>query len=236
MGDLLATKDLAVSYGALTALRGFSVSLAEGAIAAVLGANGAGKSSAIRAIAGLTPARGSILMDGRSIGRLPARKRSRLGIGYVPEGRRLFPGLTVQETLELACFDGTAARRARLAEVFGLFPDLQNQRRRRAWQLSGGQQQMLAIGRALMSGPRLLLMDEPSFGLAPALLDTVLDRLREIADRGTAVLIAEQNAAVLRIANTALILQNGEVVAEGPAKAVADDSALARAYMGGAPA
>ena len=210
-----------------------ALSLPPGRITALLGANGAGKSSVLKAVMGLAPSRGDIAFDGRRLAGLPPRRRARLGIGYVPEGRRLFPGLTVQETLDLACFGGAGARRDASARVFDLFPDLAAHRGRAAWQLSGGQQQMLAIGRALMGAPRLLLMDEPSFGLAPVLLDGVLDRLREIAAAGAAILVAEQNAAVLDIADHALVMRGGEAIAEGAPAALSRD-ALSEAYLGGA--
>ena len=231
MTGLLTISGLHVSYGAVTAVADLTLSLAPGRITALLGANGAGKSSVLKAVIGLAPCRGEIAFDGRRLAGLPPRRRARLGIGYVPEGRRLFPGLTVQETLDLACFGGAGARQAASARVFDLFPALAAHRGRAAWQLSGGQQQMLAIGRALMAAPRLLLMDEPSFGLAPALLDTVLDRLREIADSGTAILIAEQNTAVLDIADLAVVIQGGRAIADGAPDALAS-KALADAYLG----
>lgn len=230
MSARLAIENLAVRRGAVTTLRPLSATLEAGQILAVLGANGAGKSSLMQALIGLVPATGEIRLEGRPLGRLSPAARARAGLGYAPEGRRLFPGLTVQETLDLACFDGRASRQDRRDLVFALFSQLADNRRQPAWQLSGGQQQMLSIGRALMSAPSVLLLDEPSFGLAPALLDSLLDTLGEIASAGTAILIAEQNIAALDIADRAIVLRLGEAVAAG---APADiRSALADAYVG----
>ena len=227
----LTISGLHVRYGEVAAVSDLALALPEGQTAALLGANGAGKSSVLKAVMGLAAYRGEIVFGGRQLAGLSPRQRARAGIGYVPEGRRLFPSLTVQETLDLACFGNGAVRRTAADRVFSLFPDLAAHRRRAAWQLSGGQQQMLAIGRALMASPRLLLMDEPSFGLAPALLDTVLERLRKIARGGTAILIAEQNAAVLDIADHAVVLRGGVAIAEG-APATLTEDALSGAYLG----
>jgi branched-chain amino acid transport system ATP-binding protein len=224
---LLSIQDLTVETGGILALHDLSASLNGGEVLAVLGANGAGKSSLLRAIMGLeTIARGCVVLDGEDLVSRKPRDRAALGIGFCPEGRRLFPGLTVDETLAVA-FDGPGkARRARIEEMFGNFPALADKRRERAWSLSGGQQQMLAIARAIMNHPRLVLLDEPTLGLAPMIIDEVVEAIGRITVGGAGVLLAEQNAAhALRAADRALILVRGEVVHTG----VADDLSVERA-------
>jgi branched-chain amino acid transport system ATP-binding protein len=231
---LLSVERLSVGEGAFLALDEVSLSLARGEALALLGANGAGKTTLLRALVGLAPVRsGTIRIDGEDVTRLPPERRARLGIGYVPEGRRVFPGMSVRDNLEVAAREGAAARRRLLAEVYELFPDLAAREETAAWQLSGGQQQMLAIGRALMTRPKLLLLDEPSLGLAPRLAAELFARIAAIAEGGTAVLLAEQNVArALRVASRAVLLRLGRVVAEGDAAALGASPELHDAFFG----
>lgn len=231
---LLSVERLSVGEGAFLALDEVSLSLGRGEALALLGANGAGKTTLLRALVGLAPVRsGTIRIDGEDVTRLPPERRARLGIGYVPEGRRVFPGMSVRDNLEVAAREGAAARRRLLAEVYELFPDLAAREETAAWQLSGGQQQMLAIGRALMTRPKLLLLDEPSLGLAPKLAAELFARIATIAEGGTAVLLAEQNVArAARVASRAVLLRLGRVVAEGDAAALAASPELHDAFFG----
>jgi len=210
---------------------GLNVRVQAGEIVALLGANGAGKTTLLRAIMGFGGFAGRIRLDGRELGNAPPFRRNRMGIGYCPEGRRVFPRMTVRETLMVAARSQATAR---LAEIFSLFPALAAREGALAGQLSGGEQQMLATGRALMTGPKLLLLDEPSLGLSPLLTETVLTRLRDIAVRGTAILVAEQNAAnALAVADRAYLLRLGRIVREGPAVELRADPALEEAFLGG---
>lgn len=211
-----------------------SLSVGAVEIVALLGANGAGKSRLIETLAGLRRTEGQILLGGTPIQDLPPERRARLGLGYVPQGRRLFPGLSVEDTLLAANFEGAAARRRRLEGVLSTFPDLAERLATRAWQLSGGQQQMLAIGRALMSAPGLLILDEPSTGLAPKLAASLLASLPGIAAESAGILLAEQNArAALRVATRAYVLRDGHVAAEGPADELRREPALADLFLSG---
>jgi branched-chain amino acid transport system ATP-binding protein len=232
---LLSVQDLQVRYGAVPALHGVSLQVGAQQAVALLGANGAGKSTLMKAVIGLLPtAAGRILLDGRPIEGLPADRRARLGIGYCPEGRRVFPGLTVRENLLVACWGNAKLRERRVEGVYALFPALAEYRRALAWQLSGGQQQMLAIGRSLMDAPRLLLLDEPSLGLSPRLTDEVLGRVPAIVAGGTAVLLAEQNAVkALRIATSGVLFARGRVAAVGSAAELATGGDLRAAFLGG---
>jgi branched-chain amino acid transport system ATP-binding protein len=216
---LLTLTSLSVSYGGAPVVNAVSLTIAPGEILALLGSNGAGKSSLMRAIIGLEPAAsGRILLDGTDITALSPERRARMGLGYIPEGRRVFPGMTVRDNLEVASFAPKAARISRIERVFTLFPQLRTKSRDRAWQLSGGQQQMLAIGRALMGEPRLLLLDEPSMGLSPRLTAEVMTTVRAIAAGGTAVLLAEQAATrALQAADRGLWLHLGRVADTGSA-------------------
>lgn len=214
MNPLLAVDGLTVGHGPLIALHAMSLEIAPGEVVALVGGNGAGKSTLLKAVMGLIPAQsGSLHFDGEAIDALPPWARARRGLGYCPEGRRVFPGLTVEENLDVV-----AHRDARVDSIYKLFPALALRRNALGWQLSGGEQQMLAVGRALMAMPRLLLLDEPSLGLSPRLAGELLTRLRTIAHQGTAVLLAEQNAApALAIADRAYVLGLGRVVDHGPA-------------------
>jgi branched-chain amino acid transport system ATP-binding protein len=232
--SLLAVAGLGVAYGPIVALRGVGISVAAGEAVALLGANGAGKSSLLRAIMGLVPvATGTIAFAGREIATLPPERRARLGLGYAPEGRRVFAGMSVDDNLDVACRSGAAERARRRASVLSLFPQLAEHAARRAWQLSGGQQQMLAVGRALMTGPSILLLDEPSLGLSPLLAAQLLASIRQICDGGMAVLLAEQNVAqALAICDRAYVLEAGRLVRAGAAGDLAQDPAIRQAFLG----
>ncbi len=232
---LLSINALEVRYDAVPALLGVSLVVGTGEAVALLGANGAGKSTLMKAVIGLLrPAAGRIAFDGRPIDVLRADRRARLGIGYCPEGRRTFPGMTVRENLAVACWGNARVRTRRMDEIYAMFPALAERQSTRAWQLSGGQQQMLALGRSLMDAPRLLLLDEPSLGLSPLLTDEVLGRIPDIVAGGTSVLLAEQNAAkALRICTRAVVLKLGRVVAMGPAADLAASEEVRAAFLGG---
>src|SRR5437867_1410244 len=207
---LLSIDRVSASYGRVVALRDVSLTVFEGEAVALIGANGAGKSTLFKTIIGfLQPRGGGLSFKGRPVVALPPEKRVQLGIGYAPEGRRVFPGLSVRENLEVATMGGKRAQREQLlGQVFEMFPQLAERQDARGWQLSGGQQQMLAIGRALMGAPKLLLLDEPSLGLAPKLVDEVLGRVPSIVARGTSVLLAEQNVTkALRYCDRAYVME-----------------------------
>ncbi len=232
---VLEVRDLHVSYGAIEALKGISVLLSEGEIVTLIGANGAGKSTTLRAIMGLTPARGGeIRFRGEPILSTPTFRLVRSGLTLVPEGRAIFANLSVRENLEM----GAYARRDPAIErdfekVFRIFPRLKERESQTAGTLSGGEQQMLAIGRALMSQPKVLLLDEPSLGLAPILVHTIFEAIEEIHREGTPVLLVEQNAnAALKHSNRAYVLETGTVSLEGPSEEVAANPKVKEAYLG----
>jgi len=233
---LLSVEALVCRYEAALALDRVSLQVRAGEIVSVIGANGAGKSTLLRAVSGLiAPASGRVHLDGQDITGRPAEAIVRLGVSHVPEGRRLFLGLSVADNLEMGA---VAARRRQWREdaerVFEMFPLLGERRRQMAWSLSGGQQQMLAVGRALMARPRLLLLDEPSLGLAPLMVQEVLRRVVEINRDGTAILLAEQNARLaLRISHRAVVLASGAVVLEEAASVLAADGRVRALYLGG---
>jgi branched-chain amino acid transport system ATP-binding protein len=232
---MLEAKDLRVSYGKVEAVRGVSLSVQAGKVTLVLGANGAGKTTTLKAIAGLTPPdSGRILLDGSDIaGNLPHRIVRR-GVVLVPEGRRVFGPLEVQENLRLGAYSAPkAAYQSSLAKVYEMFPILEQRRAGAAGLLSGGEQQMLAFGRALMSEPKVMLMDEPSMGLAPTVVDSILEKVRVMADSGIGVLMVEQNAeAGLEIADHVVAMARGEVVFSGLASDAAANSSVLRAFLG----
>lgn len=233
----LTVEGLRAGYGAVEALHGVSLRVEPGEIVALLGANGAGKSTALRAISGLLkPSAGEIRLDGESLRGVPPHGIVARGLVQVPEGRRLFATLTVRENLETGAFtraDGNGVGESRRL-VHRLFPVLHERERQLAGTLSGGEQQMLAIGRALLAAPRVLLLDEPSLGLSPILVRTILAALREINATGVTVLLVEQNArAALRLAHRAYVLVTGTVALEGPAGELLDDPAVRKAYLGG---
>ena len=228
MNPLLKIDRLTARYGQITALENVSLEVHAGEAVALLGANGAGKSTLLKTVMGfVAPAAGAVELDGRALAGVSVAGRSRLGLGYSPEGRRVFPGMTVRENLEVA------SRGASIEELFDIFPALKEKEHALGWQLSGGQQQMLAIGRALMTRPRLLLLDEPSLGLSPILTREVLERVRTIVARGTAVLLAEQNVAkALDVAQRAYVLQVGRIVEAGSTKELRDNPHIKEAFLG----
>jgi len=236
---LLEVIDLEVFYGAIQAIRGISFTVNEGEVVTLIGANGAGKTTTMKTVSGVRPvARGKVLFDGKDITRVPAFKRVEMGICQAPEGRGIFPGMSVRENLEMGLYARrdrkSAAAKSELERVLGLFPRLQERISQSGGTLSGGEQQMLAIARALMSKPRLLLLDEPSMGLAPKLIAQIFSIITEINDAGTTVLLVEQNAAqALRRAHRAYVLETGRVVKEGAGAALLDDDAVRAAYLGG---
>jgi branched-chain amino acid transport system ATP-binding protein len=234
MSALLNIESLSVSYGQVSALREVSIAVDAGEAVALVGANGAGKSTLFKSITGfLRPRGGHLHFLGRDMSGISPQRRARLGLGYAPEGRRVFPGMTVRENLEVAVFAGKAEREQRLQRAFALFPQLGERQSQLAWQLSGGQQQMLAIGRALKGRPRLLLLDEPSLGLSPKLADEVLAAVRLIVRDGTAVLLAEQNVRkALAYCERAYVLEIGRVVLAGATSALRDTEEIRRAYLG----
>lgn len=235
MTDLLEIDKLCVWYGPVSALKDATLSVRSGEAVALVGANGAGKSTLFKSIVGfLRPKSGSLRFLGRDVTGLRTARRIRLGLGYAPEGRRVFPGLTVRENLEVAVFAGKAERDRRVARAFDLFPQLAGRADALGWQLSGGQQQMLAIGRALMGRPLLLLLDEPSLGLSPKLADEVLAGIRGIVKDGTSVLLAEQNVSkALTCCDRAYVLEVGKIVLSGIASDLRDTDEIRRAFLGG---
>ena len=229
---MLRLHDVSASYRGLKALQGVSLEVAKGEVVAVVGANGAGKSTLLKAIAGQVATTGTIELEGQSLARVPAHRITRMGIGLVPEGRRLFPRLSVEGNLRLGAYAkrGEADRFKPLELVFSLFPRLQE---RLAQTLSGGEQQMLAIGRALMTQPRLLMLDEPSQGIMPKLVDDIFAAVVRIRALGVTILLVEQRLAeALEIADRAYVLQTGRVVMSGPAREIAADADVRRAYLG----
>src|SRR5438105_8216851 len=231
---LIEVDDIEVRYGAIRALKGISFRANAGEIVALLGANGAGKTTTQKTVSGmLRPTRGSITFDGRRIDGIPAHELVGLGICHVPEGRHVFPRMTVAENLDMASFRFRHADPSDLEMVLALFPRLHERFTQQAGTLSGGEQQMLAIGRALMGKPRLLLLDEPSMGLAPMIVDQIFQIIREINATGVTVLLVEQNAAqALALANRGYVLQTGELVLEGTGTELLADDRVRAAYLG----
>ena len=233
---LLEIKDLTLLYGRIQALHGISLVVNEGEVVALIGANGAGKTTTMRAISGLRPvATGSIVFDGTDVTRMRADLRVVRGISQSPEGRGVFPGMTVLENLEMGAYTrrDRAAVATDLDRVFELFPRLKERRRQAGGTLSGGEQQMLAVGRALMSRPKLLLLDEPSMGLAPMLIQQIFDIITEINQQGTTVLLVEQNAQqALSRAHRGYVLETGRIVKEGTGQELLHDPAVKEAYLG----
>ena len=235
--SLLRVDRLAVHYGGIRAVREVSFEVGEGETICVIGANGAGKSTTLRALVGLAEAAaGTITYDDRDVTRVPVHARVRLGLSLVPEGRGIFPRMTVTENLLMGAYqhDDRAAIEQDLARVLALFPRLAERRVQVAGTLSGGEQQMLAVGRALMSRPRLLLLDEPSMGLAPIVVEKIFDTLREVAAQGVTLLLVEQNANLaLQLSDRGYVLDNGQVTISGPAAALLEDPRVRAAYLGG---
>jgi len=234
---MLQVDDIALYYGNIAAVKGLSLRVHKGEIVTLIGSNGAGKSTTLRAISGLIkPRAGSISFLGERLNGVQGHEIVKRGICQSPEGRRIFPRMTVSENLDLGAFlrndkEGIAADRAR---VLDLFPRLADRISQKAGTMSGGEQQMLAVARALMGSPQLLLLDEPSMGLAPVLVDLIFDTIETIREQGTTVLVVEQNAlAALRIADYAYVLESGTLKLEGPAAPMAEDDEIVRAYLGG---
>ena len=232
---LLELDDVHVYYGKIEAIRGISFEVNEGEIVTLIGANGAGKSTTLKTISGLrTVAQGEIRFNGQVITRMPGHKRVLAGIGQAPEGRGIFPGMTVVENLHMGAYARSGDFSKDLAKVYDLFPRLAERKRQAGGTLSGGEQQMLAIGRALMSEPKVLLLDEPSMGLAPMLVNQIFSIIEEINRRGTTILLVEQNAhQALKIAHRAYVLEIGRIVKSAPAADLLDDPEVKAAYLGG---
>jgi len=232
---VLSVENLRSGYGRIEALHGVSLDVATGEIVTLVGANGAGKTTSLRAISGVQPiSSGRICFDGRSIERTPAHERVALGIAQVPEGRQLFASLSVEDNLKLGAWSRrTIASGTDLYRVYDLFPMLAELRHALAGALSGGQQQLLAIGRALMANPRLLLLDEPSMGLAPILVDQIFDVIQQLKREGLTLLLVEQNAmAALGIADRVYVLETGTILASGTAAEIKRDDRIREAYLG----
>jgi branched-chain amino acid transport system ATP-binding protein len=231
---LLDVKNIEVRYGAIAALKGISFEVREGEIVALLGANGAGKTTTQKTVSGmLRPVLGSITFAGKRIDGIPAHELIRLGICHVPEGRHVFPRMTVAENLDMGAFRFKTIDQADIERVLELFPRLRERFKQLAGTLSGGEQQMLAIGRALMGKPRLLLLDEPSMGLAPLIVAQIFDIVREINQTGVTVLLVEQNAAqALALANRGYVLETGEIVLDGTGQELLADDRIRAAYLG----
>ena len=233
---MLEIKDLNVYYGVIQALQGISFEVNEGEVIALIGANGAGKTTTLHTLTGLISAKsGSIVLDGKDITKTPAHKIVKMGIAHVPEGRRIFQNLTVLDNIRLGAFtrkdkDGIAAD---VEKVYKLFPRLEERKTQIAGTLSGGEQQMLAMGRALMSKPRIVVMDEPSMGLSPILVSEIFDIIENIREQGTTVLLVEQNAKkALSIADRAYVLETGKIVLSGKASDLINDESVKKAYLG----
>ncbi len=235
---VLRIDGLQTYYGKIHALRGISLSVQEGQIVTLLGANGAGKSTTLKTISGLVrSAAGKITFLGKDITTAPPHDIVRMGLIHAPEGRRIFKGLSVQENLDLGGFTNAqdkAGKERRLQYIFELFPILFERRRQDSALLSGGEQQMLAIGRALMTEPKLMLLDEPSMGLAPFLIQAIMKIIRKLNEQGTTILLVEQNAKVaLKLADYGYVLETGQIVIEGDGATLRQDESIVKAYLGG---
>ena len=233
---MLEVKDLEVYYGMIQALKGISFSVNEGEVIALIGANGAGKTTTLHTITGLLSAKkGSVLFEGKDITKVPGHKIVSMGMAHVPEGRRIFAQLSVLQNLRMGAYtrkDKDEIEQS-LQMVFKRFPRLEERRGQMAGTLSGGEQQMLAMGRALMSKPKIILMDEPSMGLSPIFVNEIFDIIREVSKGGTTVLLVEQNAKkALSIADRAYVLETGSIVLEGRAEALLADDSIKKAYLG----
>ncbi|ACU39353.1 MULTISPECIES: ABC transporter ATP-binding protein [Actinosynnema] len=232
---LLEVQDINVHYGKIAALKGITLDVNEGEIVSLIGANGAGKTTTLKTISGLRPlTSGKVLFEGEDISKMQGHRRVRLGIGQSPEGRGVFPGMTVQENLLMGAYTRKGEFSADLEKVYGRFPRLAERKTQFAGTMSGGEQQMIAIGRALMTNPRVLLLDEPSMGLAPMLIAEIFKIIQEINADGTTVLLVEQNAQqALKISHRAYVLETGRVVKSAPGKDLLDDPQVRAAYLGG---
>ena len=231
---MLSVTGLNASYGAIRAVSGIDIEVAKGAFVAILGANGAGKSTTLRSIAGIhRPITGSIRLEGEEIGRLRLHQVVRRGLAFVPEGRMVVAPLSVEDNLRLSAFAGRGNQAALLERVYHLFPRLAERRWQTAGLMSGGEQQMLAIGRALMTAPAMLVLDEPSMGLAPAIVDIVFDAIVELHKAGQSILLVEQNAAIaLSVCDDAYVMKRGLIVAHGAPETLRNSAEIAEAYLG----
>jgi branched-chain amino acid transport system ATP-binding protein len=231
---MLRLADIHTSYGPIEALRGIDIEVGEGEIVSLIGSNGAGKSTCLMTISGvLQPSAGKILLGGSDVAGMPPHEIVRMGISQVPEGRRIFPKLTVRENLEMGAFPGKGNLLSRLDNVYSLFPILMERRSQFGGTLSGGEQQMLAIGRALMSKPRLLLLDEPSLGLAPIMVAKIFRTIIEINKEGVTVLLVEQNAkAALTLSHRGYVIENGSITLEGKSEELLGNEKVRHAYLG----
>ena len=233
MPALLELQDVSARYGPVRALHGVSLTVEEGQIVAVLGANGAGKTTTLRAISNTVRRSGEIRFAGRSLGRLGPESTAGLGIAHVPEGRGLFPELTIVENLRLGAYTRRGSPKADLERVYSYFPWLGRRRNEQAGSLSGGEQQMLALAKAFMQRPRLLLLDEPSLGLAPIIVSEIFRIVKELNEEGMTVLVVEQNAHIaLQAASTAYVLEVGTVALHGPSKELQEHESVRRSYLG----
>ena len=233
---MLEVKDLQVYYGMIQAIKGISFEVNQGEVIALIGANGAGKTTTLHTVTGLiSPKSGQVLFEGKDITKTPAHKIVSMGMAHVPEGRRVFAELSVYENLRMGAY--TRKDKAEIEEtlksVYKRFPRLQKRKNQMAGTLSGGEQQMLAMGRALMSKPRIILMDEPSMGLSPIMVNEIFDIIRAVSESGTTVLLVEQNAKkALSIADRAYVLETGKIVLSGDAKELLEDDSIKKAYLG----
>ena len=232
---MLKIEDMHVYYGAIHAIKGVSFEVGEGEIVALIGANGAGKSTILKTVSGLMhPRSGSITFCGQDISHTDAYKLLRTGLAHVPEGRRIFLQMTVQENLEMGAYVNKQVSQEDLERVFTYFPRLKERRKQIAGTLSGGEQQMLAMSRALMSHPKLMMLDEPSMGLAPILVDQIFDIIRQLHEEGTTILLVEQNAQMaLSVADRGYVLETGKIVATGTGAELLNNEAVKKAYLGG---
>lgn len=233
---MLEVKDIQVYYGVIQAIKGVSFHVEEGEVIALIGANGAGKTTILHTISGLlAPKAGSVLFEGKDITKIPGHKIVSMGMAHVPEGRRVFAQLTVLQNLKMGAYTRKDKEEVSqtLKDVFGRFPRLEERQNQLAGTLSGGEQQMLAMGRALMSRPKILLMDEPSMGLSPIFVNEIFDIIQEVSKGGTTVLLVEQNAKkALSIADRAYVLETGNIVLEGRAQDLLNDDSIKKAYLG----
>ena len=233
---MLTIKDLEVYYGVIQAIKGVSFEVNQGEVIALIGANGAGKTTILHTITGLiSPKKGSVLFEGNELTKMPAHKIVSLGMAHVPEGRRVFADLSVYENLRMGAYTrkDKGEIEATLEKVYDRFPRLKERRNQMAGTLSGGEPQMLAMGRALMSKPKILLMDEPSMGLSPIMVNEIFSIIQEVSDSGTTVLLVEQNAKkALAIADRGYVLETGKIVLEGKASDLLNDDSIKKAYLG----
>jgi branched-chain amino acid transport system ATP-binding protein len=231
---MLEVKNAVVRYGLITALHGISLEVNKGEIVTLLGANGAGKSTTLRMLSGIRSAQeGEVIFEGNDITKVSAHEFTKLGISHVPEGRRIFPQMTVEENLEMGAYSRTDSYNDDIERMYSMFPILKDRKKQLGGNLSGGEQQMLAIGRALMSNPRLLLLDEPSMGLAPKIIQNIFKIIGEIRDAGTTVFVVEQNAAqALRVADRGYVMENGRIAFSDQASNLLDDPRVRAVYLG----